>query len=70
MMRANLEQIALFTLRPVRLMKGPRHRAPQLIEMKRTILSAAEQVHLHYRLPHFQLQGSWHAFEKVSSAQE
>ncbi|MBL0499322.1 hypothetical protein JD514_19925 [Aeromonas caviae] len=61
MVGAQGELAALLTLLPIRLMKGPRHRAPQLIEMLVAIFQTTEQTHFHDGLT-IELQRVWLAF--------
>ncbi len=61
MVGAKRELAALLTLLPIRLMKGPRHRAPQLIEMLVAIFQTTEQTHFHNSLA-IKLQRVWLAF--------
>ncbi len=61
MVGAKGELVALLTLLPIRLRKGPRHRAPQLIEMLVAIFQTTEQAHFHNGLA-IKLQRVWLAF--------
>ncbi|AGM43343.1 hypothetical protein V428_08020 [Aeromonas hydrophila subsp. hydrophila AL09-71] len=61
MVGAQGELAALLTLLPIRLMKGPRHRAPQLIEMLVAIFQTTEQTHFNNGLA-IKLQRVWLAF--------
>lgn len=61
MVGAKCQLAALLALLPIRLMQGPRHRAPQLVEMLVAIFQTTEQSHFHNGLP-IKLQRIWLTF--------